>query len=301
MPSFKSLRHSLLAVVVRALYALATALPRSVGLWLFGAAGSAAFLFPNREKTRTLEHLRLIYGGTWSKRKIRDTARDVYRMLGKNMFDAIHLSHASLERFNALVKHDDLSAFKEAFDRGRGVVAISAHVGCFEMPLHFFARHGFKTFAIGRRMFDPQIEEVVRTIRSGDDIEYMGRDEGSLKVVRNLKEGKVFGVLIDQDVRVEGVFADFLGRPANTPSGPMKIAMKFKIPVVVVTTARQHDDTHYVYINGPLTLADTGDFNKDLIQNIQIANDLICDTIKQFPDQWVWMHRRWKRKPPENK
>ena len=97
---------------------------------------------------------------------------------------------------------------------------------------------------------------------------------------------------------MEAVFADFLGRPANTPSGPMKIAMKLNIPVVVVTTARQPDNTHHVFISGPVDLVNTGNFEKDLVQNVQIANDRICKTIERFPEQWVWMHRRWKRRPP---
>ncbi|MBN1127547.1 MAG: hypothetical protein JXA71_01070 [Chitinispirillaceae bacterium] len=293
----KTVRNSLLYAFARTFYSLVPLLPRKAGLWFFGAVGTAVFLFPHREKTRTLDHLRLVYGSTWPERKIGKTARAVYRELGKNLFDAIYLSRASEERFNRLVKHDDISEFRKAYDSGRGVVAITAHTGCFEMLLHFVARRGMRCFAIGRRMFDRRLESLIRSVRSGKNIEYMGRDEGTLKILRHLREGKVFGVLIDQDIRVEGIFADFLGRPANTPSGPMKIAMKFKTPVVVVTTARQPDTTHYIYLNGPLELSDTGDFEKDLKVNVQRANDLIGKTIERHPEQWVWMHRRWKRQP----
>jgi KDO2-lipid IV(A) lauroyltransferase len=297
MNIIKTIRHSLLLLFARAFFSFALLLPRNAGLFLFGSVAAGAFLFPNREKTRTIEHLHLIYGATWSRRKIAKTARTVYRELGKNLFDAIYLSRAGERQFDMIVRCDDLAGLKKAYDLGRGVVAITAHTGCFEMLLHFVARRGFNCFAIGRRMFDPRLEALVRSIRSGKGISYMGRDEGTLKIVRNLRQGKVFGVLIDQDIRVEGVYADFLGRPANTPSGPMKIAMKFNIPVVVVTTARQPDNTHQVYIHGPLDLAATGDFEKDLIQNIITANDLIGKTIERFPEQWVWMHRRWKRQP----
>jgi KDO2-lipid IV(A) lauroyltransferase len=297
MFTVKSIRNSLLYYAARFFFGCALLLPRTAGLHLFGAIGSIVFLFPNREKRRTLDHLGLIYGDKWSREKIKSVARKVYVMLGKNMFDAVYLSRASQERFNALVKHDDLSPFREAYGRGNGVIVITAHVGCFEMLLHFFARQGFRSFAVGRRMFDSRIEGLLRKVRSGEDIEYMGRDEGPVKVVRRLKEGKAFGVLIDQDIRVESVFADFLGRPAHTPCGPLKIAMKLDIPVVVATTSRQPDNTHYVFLSKPLELADTGDFNRDLVENVQTANDLISETIKCFPDQWVWMHRRWKRQP----
>jgi KDO2-lipid IV(A) lauroyltransferase len=293
------LKNTLLYLFTRTSFSLALLLPRFLGLRLFGTIGRIAFLFPNIEKTRTLEHLRLIYGADWPEERIRKTALSVYESLGKNMFDAIYLTRVNEARFNSLVRHDDLSDFKKAYDRCKGVVAITAHIGCFEMLLHFVARHGFKAFAIGRRMFDSRLEDMVRSIRSGEDIEYMDRHESTLKVVRQLKEGKVFGVLIDQDTRVESVFADFLGRPAQTPSGPVKIAMKFKMPLIVFTTARQSDDTHYVYLSKPVALIDTGDFERDLVTNVQRVNDLISIAIIKNPEQWVWMHRRWKSKPPQ--
>lgn len=278
-------------------YRLALLLPRAFGLWLFGAVGSIAFLFPNTEKTRTIEHLRLIYGSEWAEKKIRATARRVYRSLGKNMFDAVKLSRAPDAVFHRIVRHDDLAAFRQEFGKGRGVFVITAHVGCFEMLLQFFARHGFRSFAVGKKSFDPGIDGIIRSIRSGKDIEYFDRSENPRRILRCLQEGMAFGVLIDQDTDIEGVFAPFLGRIAFTPSGPLRMAMRFKIPAVVATTARQPDNTHHVYLSGPLVLADTGDFEADLVANVQAANDLICKTIRAFPDQWVWMHRRWKTQP----
>jgi KDO2-lipid IV(A) lauroyltransferase len=299
MTTAKFIKNSAIYLGAKIAFAAALLLPRSLGLRLFGAAGRLAFLVPNREKTRTLEHLRLIFGTSWTEDKIRRTARSVYASLGRNLFDAVKLSRSSETTFNAVVRHDDLAGFKKAFDLGRGVIVITAHVGCFELLLHFFARHGFKSFAIGQRSFDLRLDRLIRAIRSGEDIDYMDRTESPRKILRWLQEGKAFGVLIDQDTRVEGVFADFLGLQAYTPSGPVRMAMRFRIPVIVATTARQPDNTHYVYLSRILEFADTGDFEKDLLTNVQQANDLICATIMRFPEQWVWMHRRWKTRPPQ--
>ena len=297
MNATKSIKNTVIYLLARFALLLIALLPRPLGLWLFGSLGRLAFLFPNIEKSRTLEHLRLIFDREWTEDKIRATARNVYGSLGKNLFDAVKLSRASEGTFNAIVKHDDLADFQRAFDRGKGIIVITAHVGCFEMLLHFFARHGFKSFAVGKRSFDPRLDELIRSMRSGEDIDYMDRSESPRKIIRMLQEGKAFGVLIDQDTSVEGVFAQFLGRTAYTPSAPLRMAMRFKIPAVVATTVRRSDDTHYVFLSKVLELADTGDFERDLVANVQAANDLICDTIMRFPEQWVWMHRRWKRQP----
>jgi KDO2-lipid IV(A) lauroyltransferase len=295
--SIKSLSKTLLYLLAKLAFDLAIVLPRAFGLRLFGTIGGLLFLFPNREKTKTGEHLRYIFGDVWTEEKIKKTARMVYRSLGKNMFDAVKLSRSPEQVFNAIVKHDDLGEFKKAFDQGRGVFVITAHVGCYEMLLHFFARHGFKSFAIGRKSLDPRLDGLIRAIRSGKDIDYMDRDDSARKVVRYLREGRAFGVLIDQDILVEGIFSTFLGKTAFTATGPFHLAKRLNSPAFVVTTARQPDNTHYVYFSKLLEFSDTGDEQADLKAAIQTANDLICDTILKFPEQWVWMHRRWRQQP----
>jgi KDO2-lipid IV(A) lauroyltransferase len=280
-------------------YKAAQTVPRKIGIKLFGTIGAIVFAFPNKEKARTLEHLRFIFGNEWKESDIRKTGREVYIQLGRNLFDSICLPGFSKEKLDTIVKCDPLDEFRNAYSKGKGIVAITAHTGCFEMLLHYFALEGFNCFAIGRRLYDERLEKLIRKTRSGDNIQYMNRSESPRKIIKGLQDGKVFGVLIDQDTKVEGVFANFLGKQAFTPSGPVKMAMKLKIPVFVSTTVRHPDDSHYIFINKQLPLIDTGNFEEDLVKNVQSVNDQICATIKKYPSQWVWMHRRWKRQPIE--
>jgi KDO2-lipid IV(A) lauroyltransferase len=294
---FKQVKNSIIYVSAVCAYKLAQTVPRKIGIKLFGTIGAIAFAFPSEDKERTLKHLRFIFDNEWDEAKIRKTAKEVYIQLGRNLFDGICLPGFSKEKINTIVKSDSFDEFRNAYNKGRGIVAITAHTGCFEMLLHYYALEGFRCFAIGRRLYDERLEKLIRKTRSGDNIEYMNRTESPRKIIRELQAGKVFGVLIDQDTSVEGVFANFLGKTAFTPSGPVKMAMKLKIPVFVSTTVRHQDDSHYIFINKQLPLIDTGKFEEDLVKNVQAVNDLICATIMQYPSQWVWMHRRWKRQP----
>ena len=293
----KYIRNTLLFLSAKLAFYLALVLPRTLGLIFFGAIGRIIFLFPNREKTNTLNHLKLVFGNEWTEEKIRETAQMVYASLGKNMFDAVKLSRSSEKTFNSIVRHDDLEEFKKAYGEGRGMFAITAHAGCYEMLLHFTARHGFKSFAIGRKSLDQRLDSLISELRSGRDIDYMDRDDSARKVVRFLKEGRVFGVLIDQDILVEGVFCTFLGKAAFTATGPFKLAKRLNSPVFVFTTARQPDNTHHVYLSKRLEFANTGNEEADIKAVIQTANDFISCSIKRFPEQWVWMHRRWRQQP----
>ena len=296
-PRIRGMRYALLRGIVRGVTVLAHRIPRQAGLGLFGFAGELAYAIPHADRTRTLTHLRSIYSGRWSEAKIRQVARGVYRELGKNFFDAFHLDGVTPAVFDRIVRSDSFDGVRSAYAQGRGCIIITAHTGCFEMLLPYFSHRGFRCFAIGKKLHDEGLDRLISSKRRGNDTIYMDRSEGTVKIVRLLREGRVFGVLVDQDTSVEGVFADFLGRPANTPSGPVKMAMRFSIPLFVVTTARQHDDTHHVYINGPLTMADDGPEEENLVKNVAMVNRLICTTIERFPEQWVWMHRRWHRRP----
>jgi len=296
--STRRLRYAILRGVFRAGIFIAARIPRRAGLALFGAAGSLAYCFPHEDRNRTLRHLTLIYGNDWDRKRIRSTARGVYRELGKNLFDAFFLTRLPPQRVEKFVTHDSLDNLRKVYDRGNGCIMITAHTGCFEMLLHLFPGYGFKCFAIGRRMHDEGLDRIVRGMRSGDDIVYMDRSEQPRRIVRLLQQGRLFGVLVDQDTSVEGAFADFLGRPAYTPSGPVKMAMKLNVPLFVVTTARKPDNSHHIFVSGPVDLCSGGsDFGRDLVHNVTVVNRMICETIRRYPEQWVWMHERWRRSP----
>jgi len=223
----------------------------------------------------------------------------VFRSQGRNLFDAVNLSAAKDAVFDNIVSHDSLFHIAQACERGKGILAITAHLGCFEMLLHLFARRGLNCFAIGRAFKNPDVDETVRMMRSGPGIEYIDRSESTRKIVRLLQHGKVMGVLIDQDTNLEGVFANFLGHPAFTPSSAVRFAMKLGIPMFVSVTARTAGDKHHVYVSEELIPVDTGDPKADLVTNIQKINDIISNYIRKHPEQWVWMHERWKTQPPE--
>jgi KDO2-lipid IV(A) lauroyltransferase len=293
----KKLKNDLIYYCIRILVPVARRLPRGLGLQLFTLVGHVLWLLSSTERQRTLDNLTLIFGTQWSEQQIRATARGVFHELGKNIFDALYLSRCPQKVFDSIVVHNDLAPVFAAYAKGKGVVAITAHVGCFEHLLHLFGRRGLKSFAIGQRVYDPRLEKYAASLRSGPNIAYMNRNGSSREIFRHLQAGEVFGVLIDQDTKVEGVFAPFLGRPAHTPSAPMRLAMRYDLPVFVATTARQPDNRHRMQIHGPLTLVHTGNFEADLVHNITLANDIISTAILQTPRQWVWMHRRWLKKP----
>ena len=293
----KPWRDFLLGLAAKTGFALGRVIPRGIGLALFSFLGTLCYYILSSDRKTTVKNLRFVFGQEWSEKKIRITAKAVFGMLGKNLFDAVNLNTMSGEKFYGTVSHDSLDCVDAAKARGKGIVFITAHVGCFEMLLPFFARKGFDCIAVGRPFKNQALDGVVRRMRNGPGMIYMDRSENSRKLVRTLRQGNIMGVLIDQDTKVDGVFADFLGHAAFTPSGAVRFAMKFDIPILIAVTARLKGDRHHVFVNPEIARADTGDFDADLVRSVQSINDIISSYIRRFPEQWVWMHERWNTRP----
>jgi KDO2-lipid IV(A) lauroyltransferase len=124
-----------------------------------------------------------------------------------------------------------------------------------------------------------------------------GRPGASRELIRVFKENRILGILIDQDTDVESAFVDFMGRPAWTPTAAASMALKFGAPVVYGYIHRNRDNRHTVTIEGPLDMVRTGDLEKDIVLNTAMLTKKIEASIRRDPEQWVWMHRRWRRQP----
>jgi KDO2-lipid IV(A) lauroyltransferase len=295
----KKIRHGALGLMARAGFAIGRAIPRRIGLALFSFAGTICYYVMSSDRKRTIDNLKFVFGGEWDEKKIRSTAKAVFQSIGKNLFDAVNLGTMSDERFDNTVSHDSFESMETIAQGGKGGVFITAHLGCFELLSPFFSRNGFGGVVVGRKFNNPAIDGIVKKMRSGPGIVYMDKSENSRKIVRVLQEGRFMGVLVDQDTKAEGVFADFLGHRAFTPSGAVRFAMKFNIPIVICVTARLPGDKHHVYISPILKYEDTEDFEADLLSNVQRINDFIGGYIRKYPEQWVWMHERWKTQSPK--
>ncbi|MDR0331202.1 MAG: hypothetical protein LBH93_05790, partial [Chitinispirillales bacterium] len=122
----RRVRHALLGWAARLGFAIGKTLPRGAGLMLFSLLGALCYRVLREDRRRTADNLRAVFGNEWSEKKIRAVSIEVFRSLGKNLFDAISLEAMSAEKFDKTVSHDSLEALAKARDRGKGIIAITA-------------------------------------------------------------------------------------------------------------------------------------------------------------------------------
>ena len=246
----------------------------------------------------TLQQLEQALGHETTPRKRRRIARRLFRHLGMNFMEWLSLSKLTARNIDRYIAAPGaIERVRAALARGNGVIILSAHLGNWEYLATYFGLHGVKGGVVARRLRYPEYEQYLLRVRRSQRIETFDRETSFRELVRRLRGNECIGILPDQDVDgVESVFVEFFGRPAHTPVGPVALAMSSGAVILPSYIVRE-GWRHRIYLDEPIELAQTGDRQRDLIENTQRWSRVTESYIRRYPDQWVWMHRRWKTSP----
>ncbi len=270
--------------------------PYQLGVRAGGVLGFIAYYLLPRERKRTVSHLSSVFGdkgGPW----VRQTARNCFVHLGKALLEIMLMTPARLARvvdFPADAEENLRTAMKQ----GRGAVYVTGHIGNWELMGNAVATR-YPLSVVAAPIEPEQVNDMIVNLRAGMGVRTIlrGKPGASRELIRVFKENRILGILIDQDTDVEGAFVNFMGRPAWTPTAAASMAMKFEAPVIFGYIQRGKDNRHRVFLEGPLDLIRTSDREKDVIANTTMLTNKMEDCIRKNPEQWVWMHRRWRRQP----
>lgn len=292
----KRIKNDLIYVLILGLIGLIRRMPRTLAMGFLAKFARIGFFLAGSERRKTTRNLRYIYGTAWSEKRIQRTAMESFENLGRNLADVIIFRHLGPERFfSQHVECKGWENFKRPHARGRGVVCLASHRGAFELLHHHMAWRGYPICVTGSPIYDPRLNRLVVENRSGERIHYVERGNSSAReILRFLKDGNLFGVLLDQDTKVDGVFAPFMGKPAFTPSAPVRLAMKTGAAIVPFAIELTGEKKQVITVEPEIEMVETGGFERDLIENVTRCNAVISRWIDSRPNQWVWMHERWK-------
>ncbi len=299
---WKSLRHGLTFAFVKTLMSAVGALPRRAALRLFSTLGALAFYLLPKARVTTEVNLSMAMPGL-SGRELRRMARRVWSDLGRNCVDVLRFPRTGWEDLDKLVRVEGLGILEEAVSRGRGMIAVTGHIGNWEMLAAYFSMKGYPLSVLARPLRDDRLEKMLDGIRRQKGMRPVSRIANAKPAYEALKKGDILGVLIDQDTPVKGVFCDFFGRPAFTPAGPAYLAMRTGAAVVPLAISMQSDGTHLVRILGPVDASakDGDDPDRRALEITRECTGALERLIRCEPTQWVWMHERWKTRPETQK
>jgi KDO2-lipid IV(A) lauroyltransferase len=293
----KKIRRALALLLVKTLILFTRIVPRKLGLSLFSALGLAAFRFYRKDRERALSNIAAAFpqGDPLITRAM---ARGSFVALGKNGFDALRLSYLSREKVLDLCTVEGEENLKIPYERGKGVVALTGHIGCWELLAAYFSEKGYSVDVIARDLQDERMNELLVTMRRRHGIESIPRGTSAIAGYKVLKRGKILGMLIDQDIDVEGVFVPFFGRPAHTTIGSATFAMRSGAAIVPLAIHMQPGGRHHITVLPELEIPTEDMAEEERIYELTArCSEAVEKLIRIYPQQWVWLHDRWHKKP----
>lgn len=282
-------------------WALVTAIglvPRPVARSIGALLGTIAYLFLGRLRKVGAANLALAFPGMQHAEQAR-ILRAMYRSLGWQMAEFCHMPRLPLATANRFIRYEGLQHYLEARGRGNGVLVLTGHIGPWELSSFYHSLAGYPMSMVIRRLDNPLLDRFVNRIRCLHGNRVLHKDDFARGLIAAMRKGETVGVLMDTNMTPpQGVFADFFSTPACTAAGVARVALKTGAAVVPGFMVWHEQEKKYVLHFLPaLQLADTGDADADACTNTQLFNQTLEAIIRQYPEQWLWVHRRWKTRP----
>ena len=282
---------------VQFLIFISNAIPRVAWLKLCGFFGRLSFWFAGKTRRLMRKHLHIAFPDMTAS-AIKKLSQNVFRMLGMNSGEMLRATRVKtlkdLEEF--LVTHG-LENYEKAIAKGKGVIFLTCHLGAFDLQVSNMALRGLNPNIIGTPLKDQRLNELLWDYRNMHGAIAIERGKETFKLIEVLKSGGSVALLIDQDTKVKSTFVNFFGKPASTPIGATVLAMKTGAAIVPTYVYLGKDWKQHMHILPEIPMTITGNEDSDITHNTQILTNFIEGVIREHPEQWVWMHRRWRTQP----
>ncbi len=297
----RRLGHDLLYFALRVgmpcLSLLPLGLLRPLGIGL----GRLALGLSKRERSRAEDNLAIAFPELSEPQRL-EILRGCARNLGQNLVETAWLTRASFDQVQGMLTCTGLENLSEPINRGQGVLMLTAHCGNWEFVNPALRSQGLPFSAVVREIFDPRLDRMSAQIRERFGAKVIPRGfRAGHHISSALKQGRIVAILIDQDIKsIPGAFTPFFGRPAWTPIGAAKMALRSGCPIVPTFMHRGDDGRQHLDALPALEVPDP-DLSEDerILALTATATCVIEVQIRRFPEQWVWMHRRWRTRPPD--
>jgi Kdo2-lipid IVA lauroyltransferase/acyltransferase len=226
--------------------------------------------------------------------------RSVYQNLGALLAEFCLMPCYTSETASGFIRYEGLENYLAAREQGKGVLVLTGHLGAWELSSFYHSLMGMPMGMVIRRLDNPLVDEFVNEIRCQHGNRVIHKDDFARGLIASMRAGETVGILMDTNMTPpQGVFVPFFGVQACTASGMARIALKTGAAVVPGFLLWEESEKKYVLRFGKeLEVVHSGDPERDAVTNTAVFTAAIEGMIRQYPEQWLWMHRRWKTRPP---
>ncbi len=296
------MRHRLEYAPVWVIVRIFAVLPRPVARGLGIALAHLIRLLHRRLWHVGMRNLELAFPEK-SKADRRRILRGVYTSLGRLLAEFAKFPEYTKENVKRIAVYEGFENFERARERGKGVLFMTAHLGGWEIGAFAHSIYGNPLNVMMRELDNPYLDRLVTEYRSLHGNRMMLKDDFARGLIGAMRRGETVGILMDTNMTPpQGAFVDFFGHLACTASGVARVALRTGAAVVPAFTIWDKEIGKYrIHFDAPIQLANTGNDEADAITNTAAFTKKIEEFVKRYPDQWLWVHRRWKTRPEGEK
>jgi KDO2-lipid IV(A) lauroyltransferase len=273
-------------------------MPRAAARSAGAGIGRLAFACLPRLRRVGMTNLALAFPNA-DRRERERILRAMFRSLGWQLAEFCQMPGYDLAEASRFIRYEGLENYLRAKQGGKGVLVLSGHIGAWELSSFFHSLAGHPMSMVIRRLDNPLVDQFVNHIRCLHGNRVLNKDEFARGLIAAMRAGDTMGVLMDTNMTPpQGVFVDFFGHAACTASGVARVAARTGAAVVPGYLVWEQDEGRYVLHFLPqIQLQKTGDVERDAVANTQEFTSALERIIRQYPEQWLWVHRRWKTRP----
>lgn len=274
-------------------------LPRPVLLMLARGLGSLSYNVISRQRNFTLTHLREAYAGQKTEAEIRVMAKQVMQNMTQTTAELLKVPSITFEKAMGFVEAGNaFEVYQSLLKEGNGLISMTAHIGSWDLLAGIFGLRGFQGAVLARRIYYEPYNQWVVGLRSRMNVRTIYRDGASREILDILAKNQIVGLLPDQDIEgIRGVFVPFFGRPAYTPVAPVRLALSSGAPIVCNFMIRQPGDRYKIVLGNVIRPKIEGSRDEAVQHYTALWMNEFEKVIRMYPEQWAWMHNRWKTKP----
>ncbi len=273
-------------------------LPRGVARWLGAGLGGLVYALLGRLRRTGTRNLACSFPEMPLAERER-ILRGVYRGLGWQLAEFCRMERYTAANTLGWMRYEGLEHFLEAEARGQGVLIVTGHLGAWELSSFYHSLMGHPMGMVIRRLDNERLDRFVNRIRCLHGNRVMHKDDFARGLLTAMRAGQTVGILMDTNMTPpQGVFVDFFGRAACTASGLARVALKTGAAVVPGFMVWEAAEGRYVlHFGEPIEPVVTGDHEGDIVAFTQQCTGVIESWVRRYPEQWLWIHRRWKTRP----
>jgi KDO2-lipid IV(A) lauroyltransferase len=282
----------------RSLLAGLSVLPRSMAVAAGRGIGRIAYGLSDRLRRTGFRNLELAFP-EMNEREHARILRGCFKNLGCLLGEFSQFPHATPESLRSIVECEGLDNLEAAQARGRGVILFTGHLGAWELSSFALSAFGHPMSFLVRRLDNPLIEQMIEKTRTRFGNSSIDKRAAMRPMLRTLRAGGTLGILVDLNTQPhEGVFVDFFGLSASTTSGVASLALRTGAAVLPVFVPWDEQRQRFtLYVDPPLDVAPTGNEKEDIRQLTALFTNVVENYIRRFPEQWLWIHKRWNTRP----